>query len=329
VGAVVSVVLIGTAAVVLLRPASTQPAGQVPASPTSAAPAPIGTVERVLESVQAYVSREEYAKAAAILGRAVAEHPGDADLRFALGDLRMRMDDYDGAYEQYAAGLATLGTPDAVRSFTAGTLASEIGELELAASHYEDASRADPSRAEYPLYLANIELKRNAVDEAAAAVALAARLAPERAEVWVTWSHIAMRRGAPDLALQQIRKAREIQPRVAAWAILEARLLKRQGEPEAAIGVLAALPEADRVSPRAARALAECYGLIGRPGEGAGVVVAAARANGDDASLAFDAAVWLERAGDRDGALRWARRAIELGHERVGGWIASLPEDGG
>jgi len=327
-GAAVSIVLIGAAALVLLGPEAPAP-GAVRPRPAAGDMAPVETVERVLESVQAYVSREEFDKGAAILERAVAAHPEDADLRFALGDLRMRTREFDLAYEQYAAGLAALDTPDAARSFTAGTLASEVGEFDLAAEHYEDAARADPSRADYPLYLANIHLKRNAVDEASGAVALAARLAPERAEVWVTWSHIAMRRGAVELALQQIRRARGIQPLEPEWAILEARILRRRGEPDRALAALATLPEQTRTTPRVALSMAECDGMLGEPSRGADRVVAAARAERADASLAFEAAVWLERAGRRGEALRWARRAIELGHAGAEAWIDSLPDRGG
>ena len=338
VAAGLAVIMIALGTLVLIAPS--------PVSPTPAAPGGSGaggsqdpepgggaadrasteTIERVLQSVQVYVAREEFKPAITILQRAVGEHPEDPDLRYALGDLHMRVEAWASAYDQYAAGIAAEDAPGAETHFTAGTLASEIGSYELSETHYEAASTADPENPDYPLYLANIRLKLNTLDEAAAAVALAGRLAPERAEVWVTWAHIAMRRNAIDSALDHIARARELEPAVPEWARIEARLLKRRGSPGAAIEVLAALGETAQTAPATARVLAECYGMLDRPGAGAERVVASARAHPEDASIAFDAAVWLERAGDRDGALGWARRARELGHERADAWIDSLTE---
>jgi len=333
-----AVIMIAVGTLVLIAPSwssATPPSpggpgvDESPGSETGGGPADRAsteTIERVLESVQVYVAREEFKPAIAILQRAVGEHPEDPDLRYALGDLHMRVEAWSSAYDQYAAGIAAEDTPGAETLFTAGTLASEIGSYELSETHYEAAMAADPENPEYPLYLANIRLKLNKLDEAAAAVALAGRLAPERSEVWVTWAHIAMRRNAIDAALDHIAHARELEPAVPEWARIEARLLKRRGAPAAAIEVLSALGETAQTTPATARLLAESYGMLDRPGAGAERVVASARAHPEDPSIAYDAAVWLERAGERGRALDWARRARELGHERAGAWIDSLQD---
>lgn len=333
VGALVSLALIVLAGRMLLteymlsdaaEPVTHQtqdPAGVVEERP---AQAPSETVERVLESVQVYVSDEDFAPALTILKKAVANYPSDTDLRLALADLHMRVGDYKSAYEQYATVLAGDRIPDPSLQFTAGTLASEIGSQELAEEHFAAALSGDPDNAEYAIYLANVQLAMNKLDEAGASAAIAARLAPGRVEPWVTWAHAALRGNDAGLALQQVRKAREIRPDEIRWAVLEARALTRMGDAESAVATLGAFPASALTDPEAARVLASALGMLGRVEDGAQRVVAAAMEHDDDASLAMDAAVWMERAGDRQLALRWARRAETLGSDRARGWIESL-----
>ena len=342
IAAVGSLILIAAASALLLKGGQKTPgqepdhgAGseQVERSPSAldqgdqgAVVAPSETVEQVLESVQVYVSREEYAQARAILEGAVRRYPSDAVLRYALGDLLMRQRDFSGAYDQFVGAIEVDPEPDASSFFTAGTLASTNGQKELAEAHYAKAMELDPSNPEYPLYLSNVQLSIGKVDAARASVAIAAKLAPSRAEVWATWAKIALRENALEVALQQARKAKAIQPTVAAWSVLEATVLKRMGEPEQAVQILTALGDTELEDPEAARTLADCYGMLGDPENGAAAVLAAARAHDGDPRLAFEAAVWLERSGDREEALKWARRARDLGHDRAGSWIGSLAE---
>lgn len=299
-----------------------QPAPVVVGSESQAAP--IQTIEQVLESVQTYVSAEEYPPAVAILKGAIGKYPADADLRFALGDLYMAMQDYPQSYEQYVAAIEHSEGSNPQAQFTAGTLANTIDQPEMALVHYKAAMEGDPNNADYPLYLANIQFKLNKLDQAKATLAIAARLAPDRAMVYATWAKIALRQNKLAIAQQQIEKARKLEPHLPAWTILEANIQKRSGNPERAIELLSALPQDALEDSESMRLLAESFGMIGRPEDAASRMVDFATLHDTDPQAAFDAAIWLERAKQRDDAVLWGRRARDLGHERAQKWLDSL-----
>lgn len=288
--------------------------------------APIQTIEQVLESVQVYVSAQEFEPAVAILREAIGRYPMDADLRFAFGGLLMVTQDFEQAYEQYAAGLEYDEGVNPEMQFTAGTLANTIEQPEMALRHYQIAMEGDPKNADYPLYLANIQFKLNQLEKAKASLAIAARLAPDRAMVYATWAKIALRQNKLSIAKTQVQKTRELEPYAPEWMILEANIQKRDGDPERAIELLSALPQSAMEDPEAVRLLAESYGMIGQPAEAASRMVDYATANSEDAKAAFDAAVWLERAELRDDAVLWGRRARDLGHPSAQRWLDSLPD---
>lgn len=291
--------------------------------------APTQTIEQVLESVQVYVSSEEFGPAVTILKGAIAQYPADADLRFAMVELYMMMQDFPNAYEQIVAAIDRTQGVDAAAQFKAGTLANTIGEPELAESHYRTAMEASPNNADYPLYLANIQFKLNKLDKAKASLAIAARLAPDRAMIYATWAKIALRQNKLTIAQQQIEKARKLEPHVPAWTIIEASIQKRDGNPERAIELLTALPQSAMEDPETMRLLAESFGMIGRPGDAASRMVDFAMLHSKDEfapQAAFDAAVWLERAKQREDAILWGRRARDLGHKQAQSWLDSLPK---
>lgn len=339
IGALISVVLI-IYAIKTLLPASADPDPTAPQTteqpnlgdpdPASTKTAPLQTIEEVLESVQAYVSAGEYQPARTILRSAIAQYPADTDLRFALGDLMLMTEDYQQAYDQYLAAIEQQSTNangvDPKSLFTAGTLANMIDQPEMALVHYKAAMQADSSNPEYPLYLANIQFKLNKLEEAKASLAIAARLSPDRAMVYGTWAKIALRQNKLTIAQQQIEKARNLEPAIAAWTILEANIQKRMGNPERSIELLSSLPQSEINTPESMRLLAESFGMIGQPEDAASRMLDYANENPDDPQAAFDTAVWLERADQRQDAILWGRRARDLGHKRAQGWLDSLPK---
>lgn len=333
IGAAVSVVLIFLAAQSLFGGSGqadpvAQQESQAESYGRETAPkkAPIRTIEQVLESVQVYVSSQEFAPAVAILREAIGQYPADADLRFSMGGLLMMTEDFEQAYEQFVAGLEHDEGVNPEMQFTAGTLANTIEQPEMALRHYQIAMEGDPNNADYPLYLANIQFKLNQLEKAKASLAIAARLAPDRAMVYATWAKIALRQNKLSIAKSQVQKTRELEPYAPEWMILEANIQKRDGDPERAIELLSALPQSAMEDPEAVRLLAESYGMIGQPAEAASRMVDYATAHSEDAKAAFDAAVWLERAKLRDDAVLWGRRARDLGHPSAQKWLDTLPE---
>ncbi len=282
------------------------------------------SIEEILGAVQVYVRNEQYPQATTVLEHAAAQYPSDQELRLALGDLYMLQNRHRDAYNQYIAAIE-IGPSTAAIEFTAGTLANMLDQVELAEAHYSAAMRMDPSNPDTPIYLAAIQMKLNRFDEAKVNLALAERLAPDRAQIYVMRSDVAMRENKSRIALEQIRKARQIEPQALAWVLQEARVLKRLGEPEEAINLLASLNQDELDIPETAYIMAECSGMLGRPGDAASRLMDVAIKHPKDAKLAFEVALWLERADERAEAIEWAKKAQRLGYVQAQSWVESLP----
>jgi tetratricopeptide (TPR) repeat protein len=297
-------------------------------------------VSKILTAVRSYQDQREYSKAAAILERAVEEHALDADLRVEYARTLVSLQKYPEAYAQYEAALS-LGAgespgadpgskpvSDPKLHFEAGTIASKAGLTARAEEHYSMAQSADPAEPKYPLYLAMVQLKEGKDDAATASLIRAVKLSPDMAEAWGTLAEISLKQNRLGLAAQHIEKARKLQPEVARWRLDEARVLKRQGgkaDIEKAAGLILAMDKADRMKPEVMGVLAECYGLMHRPDDAAAMYAEASRARPTDGETAYQAAVWYERAGNKEESARFAGAAAALGHE---GAVAMVKRDG-
>ena len=284
-----------------------------PAGAEGERPASVRTVEAVLRAAADYMQAGARATAAAVLSAAAREHPSNPDLRLAYGEVLVALGRAEEAYREYEAALA-CGAEGAATHFAAGTVASMAGLPDRAVEHFAAAQAADPTKADYPLYLAQVQLRQGDVQRAKVNLLLAARLDEGRAVAWGTLAEVALRENKPDLALQHVARAREIEPRVTAWRVVEARALNRLGDPERALLALRGVEGADARSLPVLRLMGECYGLLGRPADAAREFAQASDARPGDAEMAFEAAVWLERAQDAKSAVRYANRAAELGH---------------
>ncbi|MBC7833967.1 MAG: tetratricopeptide repeat protein, partial [Phycisphaerales bacterium] len=226
-----------------------------------------------------------------------------------------------------------LGPPppgDPQLHFQAGTVASKAGRLDRAEEHYSMAQQGNPSEAKYPLYLAMIQLKSEPpqTDAAAASLLRAIRLNPDLAEAYGTLGQIYLQQNKLGIALRNVQRATALQPTVARWRVVEAKVLKRQGQPELAATVLQGLDAAQRRSPEIMGVLAECYGMMKKPGLAAAMYAEAYEGSGSkgaaEAGLAYEAAVWHERAGDETGAIKYAKAAAGFGHAEAAGLVARL-----
>lgn len=315
----------GLAGWTIYRVAQAPEASETPDAPSGPGVADLNTVQAVLASVKRLRDDGQRGAAETVLSQAVRQFPADQDLRLAYADLLMAERRLGEAYDQHLAAIEIGPVPAAVE-FTAGTLASMTDRAELAAAHYGAAMRLEPENPDYPMYLASVQLKLNRVQEAKASLAIAGRLGPDRAQVWGMLAQIALNENKLGIAAQQIGRARALQPAEPAWIVMEARIRKREGDAERAVGLLTALPDHELNRPATLALLAECYGFLGRPGEAASRYMDAAERDPDNPELAFEAAVWLERTGERAEAVRWAHRAARLGHPRASGWVDGLAE---
>jgi predicted Zn-dependent protease len=282
------------------------------------------SIEEILGAVQVYVREQDYDSAQSVLEGAVASYPSDQELRFALGDLYLLTGQASLAYEQYLAGIE-IGPETWASQFTAGTIANTLGNPQIAEVHYAAALRLDPNQPETPLYLAAVQFKLNNLDQAKANLALAEKLSPGDARILAMRAEIAMRQNKANIALEQVRKAREIEPNDLGLVQLEARALKRLGQAQEAVDLLTALPLEASSEIETVKLLAESLGMLGRADDAASRVIDAADRRPDDSDLAFEAALWLQRAGRQEEAVEWAQRSAGLGNERATQWLESLP----
>lgn len=292
----------------------------------SAELAPSESVEEILGAVQVYVRNQQYAQATTVLEHACRQYPNDQELRLSMGDLYMMQQRYADAYREIVAGIE-IGPANAKAEFTAGTLANMLDRLEVAEAHFASAMRIDPTNPDTPMFLAAVQLKMNKLDEARKNLAIAGKMSPESARIYAMRSELAMRENKVSIALDQIRKARAIEPEVLAWLVAEAKVLKRAGLAEEALNLLASLSQENREKLDVAYLLAQCYGMLGRSGDAASFLMDIYPQHEGDGRLAFEIALWFDRAGEPDEAMEWAQRSAGLGYSSAAKWVESKRDD--
>lgn len=291
------------------------------ADSTKASPA--HAIEAALGAARSYRGSEEFAKAEAILRAAVSEHVDDQALRLAYAEVLLDLKRVPEAYEQYEAALA-IGPQEPEIEFLAGTLASSIGRDDRALEHFSMARAAEPGSADIAVYLGVTQHRLGQVGEAKASLLAAVKLDETNAVAPAVLAQIALDENQNELALRYIRRSREIDPEQLAHRILEARILRRMNKPEEALTLMLALPKDQLYQPAVLEVCAGCMGLLQRPADAAALYEEALAANPTDAELAFQAAQWLERAGDAEAALAKAKMAQMLGHELAAKMVERL-----
>jgi len=323
VGAIVVLVAAGLVGFALTRAVSSEPGASDSTPGMEPGVATEEEIERLLESVQVYVRTGERSKAHAILESAVGQYPDDQDLRLAYAQLLMQDEEYGEAFVQYDAA-ALSGPISAQDHFAAGTLASTVGRTEDAVRHYDMAQRADATNADYPLYLAQVQLKLGLKDEATASLVRASVLDESNALIWGSMASIALSNNKFNMALQHVARARELEPESRDWRLIEARAMKRAGRAQDAIGVLLALGDALLTDDEALKTMSECHGMLGEAGEALTLYEQAMEQRPGLATLVYESAVWAERAKQSSRALELARKAASMGHEHAPKLVSRL-----
>lgn len=277
------------------------------------APDAAARVAEIIKSAETLAQSGDTQAAEAVLTQALAAYPESQELYVATANLLIRQRDLTRAYPNLEKALA-IGPRTADLEALAGTVASTLGRTARAEEHFAAARNADPSNARHALALAQVQHKLGKRDEAAASLAMSIKLDDQQPEAWGMKAELALRDNQPSLARQHIAKARALEPRAASWRLIEARALNRTGEPQAAVEVLLGLDDSELLQLPSLRLLGESYGMLRQPGHAADLFVRASTTKPDDATLALEAGQWLERAGRRADALRYATRAAELGN---------------
>lgn len=311
---VVALVAIVAGGVWAVRVALRAPApGGAPSGAAQAADS--RSIEETLAAAREYIRHDKAGSAVAILREAVEKWPQDQAVRLLYGEALLSTGQGQAAYDQYDAAIQ-IGPDNPEFRHVAATIASGIGRLIEAEMHYLAAQRMDPKNPKYALYLAQVQRKQGMNDEARANLMLAANLDPSLAIAWASLAGLALDENRASVALNYIRRARELEPERLDWRVIEARALMRESRPEAAAELLLAVREEERLaSPAAVRELAAALAMLGRTSEAASMYVKAVAANPDDAELAYQAALSLERDGQKGRAATFASHAAAKGFQ--------------
>lgn len=293
---------------------------QATASPL---PAAAPEASSALQSARQFMAQNKWTNAEAILAQAVVRTPDDQNLRIARAETFVGLKRYGDAYNQYEKALA-IGPREPKIEFAAGVAASQANMVDRAIEHFSMAQTADPREPSYPFWLGQMQRKEGNLEACKASLLRAANLDQSNAFIWGALADISLGENNVNLAIQHIAKARTLQPDASEWRILDARAHKRKGEPEKALSILNAIEPHQRQEAPVARLISECYGMLGRSADAASILGDASLAAPTDGSLAYDAALTYERAGNVAKAVEFARYAKASGNPSAAKLLAKL-----
>ncbi len=282
-----------------------------PGTPAGQQEASAQTADAILNTFLTLQRQSRFAECETVLKKGVEQYPQEQRLAATFAEFLAVNKRPQEAYEMYERALA-IGPRTAPLEFAAGTVASSLDKTDRAIEHYAAAQAQDATDFRYPLFLAQVQLKADQVDEARKNLIIAGRLKPDSPVVWGSLADIALRENALNVALEQVAKARAIEPENWVWRLIEARARKRMGKPQEALDLLIALEDVDRGRPQVLTAMSECYGMLGKAEDAADLYGLFSDRQPDEPEIAMQAAIWADRVQRPSQALRYAQRAANL-----------------
>lgn len=325
---VLGIVALVVGTVMLVRSVVTAPSPEAGAAEAGSGHMTAIEVQTALSGARQYLRDGEPGKAEAILQEVIAAAPTDQDARILMGEALLGLERPRDAYERYVEAIA-VGPDHAELEFATAAVANTAGLPDRAEEHYWKAQSLDPTNPKHPLYLAQIQRKLGRPDEAKASLLRATKLEPGLAIGWGVLADMALEENKLSLAAQHIARARAIEPSNTRWRLIEARILRRDNKPENAVRLLRSLPDEELLAdPNLLAEAAACYAMLSRPDDAAGLYMTASARSPEDADLAFDAAVWLDRAGRPGDAEVFASAAANRGHQKARELLSNLKNAG-
>jgi tetratricopeptide (TPR) repeat protein len=266
------------------------------------------------QEIEDQLNRASFPGARLLATELIDQFPGDPQAYVYMAKAAMGQRQWQTAYD---AAIEALQRDPELHDihFLAGVLAEKTDRPETALKHYADAMDAYDSAAKYPLYRANLLLKRNELDDAQLYALRVIRLDPTVPQAYAILAEVAGRQGKLPMALDQINRAIKLCPADSAdrfaYTIQRVKLLRRTGPTERAeaLNALLALPVEYRQQQRAVtEELAQTYLSLERPGDAAGAWSAWFKNHPGDAAAAAEAGLALVRAGE----IELAREYLQL-----------------
>lgn len=280
---------------------------------TGAAAAQGPSRDEILDSARKSLRTNKASSAADELALGLERFPNDQSMRLTYAEALMGLERFADAYEQYDRAVA-LGADRAEYRFAAGMAAWKADLYDQAEAQWLKARELDKSNPQYPLFLAQLQRKLGRPGDARANLVIASALDPNLALAWGSLAAIALDENHTGPALQHVEKAVRLDPTNPLWRVLQSKVLRRENRPGEALSIISALPEGERLTNLAViDELAAVHGMLGDPASAAEGYIRAAEGSPENAEFAYQAALWLQRAGDNDRASAYAKRAGMLG----------------
>lgn len=304
--------VIGAGAWTIMSIVSAPPPSAAASNAPAASPQ---TIQQILDAARVHLDQDRAGAAESLLAAAIEHTPDHQSLHLLLGECLLQQDRLEEAYDHYTRGIF-IGPDHPEYRFVAGTIASKLSRLEDAEAHYKLAQSMDRSNPKFPLYLAQVQRKMGKVDDARASLVIATRLDEHLSIAWATLAAIALDENRLDVATQYIARARADEPDRPDFRVIEAKILRRKNAPQQAADLLLEIPEPDRlVDEGVLLELSLCFGMLDRTSDAASMYAAAVGVNPDNAEIAYQAALWLDRDQQRGRALTYAQHAAAKNHE--------------
>ena len=201
--------------------------------------------------------------------------------------------------EKLASEAPALAPTNAALQHAAGVVSDTALRHPQAVAHYEAAFAADPSSAQFALYLGMARARDGQAVEARRLLEAAERAMPESPDPKAALADLELRNGDPNAARIKIAQARALAPTSIELRIADARMRRMAGAPRESLELLLALDAPLRRQPACAQEIAAAYFALGQAREAAGTLDESASAAPNDWKRSLRAATAWMQAGDQ------------------------------
>ncbi len=241
----------------------------------------------------------------------VTRYPAMPEAHTLLAQVLLARDQAAAAYGALEQALELSPRPAELPPILelAGTVAVNLGRLDVAAEHFGRAVALEPGSTRYRLSLANVHLKQGRLDAAAWQLEQVIVLDAGEHRAYALLSDVAAQHGNLPAALRHIARALEQTPdddrrNVVTYTRKRALLLRRADQPGQALQVLDSLHPIEQQQVDVLADLAGCWAALEQPGRAAEVYEQAFAKDPANWRLLAEAARWHNRAADQTAVMR-------------------------
>jgi len=246
----------------------------------------------------------------------IARYPKYPPAYTLLAKVYIEMYEWPRAYDELQKSLALASNQPMVHHL-AGTMQYEMRDFEKAEEHYRAAHVLNPNDPLHIVYIAQVCIRTNRMEEASLKLLEAIALDSRSHEAYATMSDLFMKQNDTTRALQNIEKALDFaatnERAVVVPYILKKAAILRRDDPAAAMQLLENdLQDSEMIDPFVAPDIALTWAALGHPEKAAEFYDKATAANPTEWVLIRGAAEWSVKANDLPAAKRHLRTLEKL-----------------